>query len=128
MPILGEVGKDLSVLPYIDKDTIDELEPQSCMNFDLRKMGLVVNGKDWYTETVQPNRTISTVQQGNKLGKLSIYILTWLMAFGLNVEHIRGFFDQATEKQITFIWCRYGRLIIPAGYLISGDTVFFGAG
>ena len=52
MPICGEVGKHLSILPFIDKDTIDELEPQSYIDLGLRKMGLVVDGKDWYAETV----------------------------------------------------------------------------
>ena len=126
IPIFGEVGRHLSILPFIDKDTIDELQPQSYIYLGLRKMGLVVDGKDWYAETVRQNRTISTVQQGNKLGKSSIRILTWSMAFGLNVEHTKGFFARATEKHINFIWCRYGRLIIPVGYLISGDKGFFG--
>mmetsp|Transcript_3030 Transcript_3030/g.3354 ORF Transcript_3030/g.3354 Transcript_3030/m.3354 type:complete len:153 (-) Transcript_3030:239-697(-) len=126
MPIFGEVGEHLSILPFIDKETIDEHEPQSYINLELRKIGLVVDGKDWYTETVLQNRTISTVQQGNKLGKSSIRILTWSMAFGLNVEHTKGFFARATEKHINLIWCKYGRLLVPVGYIISGDKGFFG--
>jgi len=126
MPIFGEVGEHLSILPFIDKETIDELEPQSYIDLELRKIGLVVDGKDWYAETVRQNRTISTVQQGNKLGKSSIRILTWSMAFGLNVEHTKGFFARATEKHINLIWCKYGRLLVPVGYIISGDKGFFG--
>ena len=92
----------------------------------LRSIALVVDGKDFHAQTVRNNRTISTVQQGNKLKEASIRILTWSLPFGLNVEHTNGFFARATEKNINFVWCRYGRLIIPVGYIVSGDKGFFG--
>ena len=126
MPIFGEVGEHLGILPFIDKEIINELELQSYIDLELRKIGLVVVLKDWYAETVQQNRTISTVQQGSKLGKSLIHILTWSMAFGLNVEHTKGFFARATEKHINLIWCKYGRLLVPVGYIISSDKGFFG--
>ena len=92
MPIFGEVGKHLSILPFVDKETIDELEPQSYIDLGLRSIALVVDGKDFHAQTVRNNRTISTVQQGNKLKAASIRILTWSLPFGLNVEHTNEFF------------------------------------
>ena len=38
----------------------------------------------------------------------------------------QSFFIQATEKHINLIWYKHGRLIIPVGYIVSGDKGFFG--
>ena len=127
MPIFGEVGKHLSILPFVDKITIDELKTQSYIDLGLRLIALVVDGKDFNTQTVQNNcSTISTVKQGNKLKEEYIHILTWSLPSELNVEHTNGFFAQTAEKNINFVWCRYGRLIIPIGYVVSGNKVLYG--
>mmetsp|Transcript_40972 Transcript_40972/g.46248 ORF Transcript_40972/g.46248 Transcript_40972/m.46248 type:complete len:144 (+) Transcript_40972:289-720(+) len=101
MPIFGEVGMHLRILPFIDKETIDELKPQSYIDLSLQKIALVVDGKDFHAQTVRNNRTISTVQQGNKLKEASIRILTWSLPFGLNVEHTKGFFLELPRRILT---------------------------
>ena len=68
MPIYGDVGEHLSILPFINKETFNEK----------------------------------------------------------NIEHTKGFFARATEKHISLIWCKYGCLLVPVGYNISGDKGFFG--
>ena len=45
MTIFGEVGEHLSILPFIDKEKIDELEPQSYIDLELHQISLVVDGK-----------------------------------------------------------------------------------
>ena len=127
LPEWGPLGKDLSILPFIDADLIDEMEPQSYIDLDLRKVGAILDGKDFYSDTVRGNRTISTVQQRNKLGKSSIRILTWSLPCGLNFEHTDTFFARPTEKKLNFIWGSNGRLKnIPADYLIMADKGFDG--
>ena len=64
LPEWGILGKHLSILPFVDAELIDELEPQSYIDLDLRKVGAILDGKDW-SDTVGDDRTISTVQQGN---------------------------------------------------------------
>ena len=43
--MFGEVREHLSILPFIDKETIDELEPQSYIDLELHQISLVVDGK-----------------------------------------------------------------------------------
>ena len=59
VPEWGDLGEDLSILPFITADVIDELEPQSYIDLDLRKVGAIIDGKDFYTETVRKDRVIS---------------------------------------------------------------------
>jgi len=125
VPEWGDLGEDLSILPFITADVIDELEPQSYIDLDLRKVGAIIDGKDFYTETVRKDRVISVAQQGNKLHKSSFRILTWSLPCGLSFEHTDAFLARASEKQLNRLWCSNGRLKnIPPGYLIMGDKGF----
>ena len=127
LPEWGMLGRHLSILPYIDAQLIDDLEPQSYVDLDLRKVGAILDGKDFYCDTVRDDRTISTAQQGNKLGKSSIRILTWSLPCGLNTEHTDSFFARPTEKRLNYIWASNGRLKnIPVGYLVMADKGFDG--
>lgn len=121
----GRIQKH-SILPFITSKLIDDLEPQSYKDLGLKKVGAIIDGKDFYTDTVRSDRSISTAQQGNKLNSSSIRILTWSLACGLNFEHADGIFARATEKNINEIWGKYGRLKnIPIGYVVLGDKGFY---
>ena len=49
----GEVGHMYSLLPYIDAAYLDEVEPHSYKEVGLRKVGAIIDGKDFHTETVR---------------------------------------------------------------------------
>ena len=126
MPQFGEVDRSLSILPNITSNLIDDLEPQSYIDLGLKMVGGVIDGKGWFTNTIQSNQNLATVQQGNKLHHSSIRILTWLLPCGLNFEHTNGFFARVTEKRLNNIWGKFGRLkYISVGYIIMGDKGFY---
>ena len=50
LPEWGTLGRHLSILPCIDAQLIDKLEPQSYVDLDLRKVGAILDGKDFYSE------------------------------------------------------------------------------
>ena len=53
LPEWGEVGEQFSILPFIDKDFLDDTEPQSYIDLGLKKAGAIIDGKDFYTDTVR---------------------------------------------------------------------------
>ena len=65
-PIWGEVGEDSSVLPFIDEEFLVETEPESYIKLDLRKVGAIIDGKDWLSETVWKDRSVNVAQQSSK--------------------------------------------------------------
>ena len=123
LPIFGEVGQHLSILPFINARLIDDLEPESYVELGLRKVAANIDGKDWYTDTVRKDRSVSTVQQENILGKSSIRLLTWSLPCGLNFEHTCGVFARATEKHLVHLW---GKKNVPIGNIVFGDKGFDG--
>jgi len=58
LPEWGILGRQLSVLPHITAELIDDLEPQSYIDLGLRKVGAILDGKDFYTETEEVPATI----------------------------------------------------------------------
>ena len=62
LPQFGVVGRSLSILPNITSNLIDELESQSYVDLGLKKVGGVIDGKDWFTDTIRSDQHISTVQ------------------------------------------------------------------
>ena len=40
-----------SILPFVDEETVDQLDPRTHINLGLRKVAAVLDGKDFLTET-----------------------------------------------------------------------------
>jgi hypothetical protein len=125
-PEWGEVGDQMSILPWITADFIDDMEPEKYQKANLRKVGSVVDGKDFGAETVRKNAIITVAQRSSKIEASAFRILTWSLACGLIHERTKGFLSKGSEKAINRLWGAHGRLIIPAGYLLMGDKGFEG--
>jgi len=125
MPLLGECGDMMSsFLPYLDEAALDALEPQSYIDMDLRKIGLIVDGKDFLTETVRSDRVLNCALASNKMHHSCFRVLTWSLPCGAVVERTPAFFARASEKALMNTWGNLGQLKLPAGYLILGDKGF----
>ena len=125
MPVLGERGDMMSnLLPFIDAEVIDALEPYTYKELDLRKIGAVVDGKDFPAETVRTDRFVNCGQHSNKVHSSAFRILTWSLPIGTVIERTPAFLARGSEKGIMAWWGLHGRLRIPLGYLILGDKGF----
>jgi len=108
IPEWGELGRHFSVLPFITAELIDELEPEAYIKLGLKRIGAIIDGKDFYTETVRKNQT-------------------WSLPCGLNFEHTAAFLARVSEKKLNKLWCSHGRLKnVPPGYSVMGDKGFEG--
>lgn len=126
-PEWGEVGDQMSVLPWITAEFIDEMEPEKYQKAKLRKAGSVIDGKDFGAETVRKNAVVGASQNSSKIDASAFRLLTWSMTYGLIFERTRGFLAKTSEKALNKLWGAHGRLQnIPAGYLIMGDKGFDG--
>ena len=68
---------ECDITSNITSNLIDELKPQSYIDLGLRKVGVIIDCKDWFTDKIRSNQNIFNVQQGNKLHHSSIRIFTW---------------------------------------------------
>ena len=93
---------------------------------NLRKVGLVVDGKDFLTETVRSDRVLNCALASNKMHHSAFRVLTWSLPCGAVVERTAAFFARASEKALMNTWGSAGRLKLPAGYLVLGDKGFDG--
>ena len=125
MPLWNEIGLILGILPFIDGWMIDELEPEKYVNLGLRKVGAVLDGKDYLTETARINRTVSVGQQSNKSHHAAFRNLTWSLPMGLVFEFTCPFLGRASEKSLVKLWGKHGRLTnVPKGYAVLLDKGF----
>jgi hypothetical protein len=117
MPKWNEIGLMLGILPFIDGRMIDELEPEKYVKLGLRKVGAVLDGKDYLAETARSNRTVSVGQQSNKSHHAAFRNLTWSLPMGLVFEFTSPFLGRASEKSLVKLWGKHGRLTNrPKGY------------
>jgi hypothetical protein len=125
MPKWNEIGLMLGILPFIDGRMIDELEPEKCVKLGLRKVGAVLDGKDYLAETARSNRTVSVGQQSNKSHHAAFRNLTWSLPMGLVFEFTSPFLGRASEKSLVKLWGKHGRLTnLPKGYAVLLDKGF----
>lgn len=125
MPLLGERGDMMSsLLVFMDEKSFDDLEPESYLDINLRKVCDVVDGKDFLTETVRNDRVLNCAQASNKMHHSAFRVLTWSLPCGAVIERSPAFLARASEKAIMNIWGNLGRLKFPNGYLILGDKGF----
>ena len=125
VPKWGRVGRHLSILPFIDAFTIDEMESEKFVSLDLRKVAYLKDGKDFLCDTSPVDRVINNAQQSTKIHHSAVRILTWGLPCGLSYEHTDGFLGRVGGKWMVELWTKYGRLILPVGYLGIGDKGFF---
>jgi len=126
LPEWGRIGRYLSILPFIDAETIEELESEKFVKLGLHKIAYLIDGKDFPCHTVRIDRIVNCAQQSTKLGSSAIRIITWGLPCGLTYEHTDGFLGRAGEKALVQLWASNGRLKIPAGFLGLGDKGFKG--
>jgi len=125
VPVWGEVGRHLSILPGLTSAVMDELVPQSYIDLGLEDVGAILDGKDWYTETVRKDRAVAQASHGNKLKHSSFRVMTWSLLCGINFEHTHAFLARASEKKLVQLWGRYGKLKnIPACKQVLADKGF----
>ena len=126
VPLWGQVGEFLSLLPFIDAELIDKLETEKFAKLQLKKAAYLVDGKDFMSVTSRKDRVINCAQQSSKVHHSAVRIITWGLACGLSFEHTKGFLSRATEKNLIQLWAKFGCLVLPPGYIGVGDKVFFG--
>jgi hypothetical protein len=121
----GRAGVALSILPFIDAELIDELEPEKYVKLNLRDVGSVLDGKDYLTETARSDRVNNVSQQSNKMSHSAFRNLTWSLPMGMVFEYTAPFLARASEKSLVHLWGANGRLKnIPKGYAILLDKGF----
>ena len=125
VPKWGRLGRHLSILPFIDAFTIDEMESEKFVALDLRKVAYLKDGKDFLSDTSRTDRVLNNAQQSSKVHHSAVRILTWGLPCGLSYEHTDGFLGRVGEKLLVELWTKYSRLILSIGYLGIGDKVFF---
>jgi len=127
MHLLGECGDMLSsFLPFMDESSFEALEPESYIDMDLRKIGALVDGKDFLSETVRSDRVLNCALASNKMHHSAFRLLTWSLPCGAVIARTPALFGRASEKAIMSTWGKLGMLKFPAGYLILGDKGFDG--
>jgi len=100
MPVLGERGDMMSnLLPFIDAEVIDALEPYTYKELDLRKIGAVVDGNLFPAETVRTDCLVNCGQYSNKVHSSAFCILTWSLPIGTVTERTSAFLARASEKE-----------------------------
>ena len=87
LPMLGERGDMMSeFLEFLDEDAINALEPESYKILGLKKIALVIDGKDYDTETIRQDRVLNCNQASNKTHGSAFRNLTWSLPCGAAVE------------------------------------------
>ena len=105
MPLLGERGDMMSsFLTLMDEESYEELEPKSYKEVDLRKVGALVDGKDFLTETVRVDRVLNCALARNKMHASAFRLLTWSLPCGAVLERTPAFLGRASEKSLMNIW------------------------
>lgn len=61
------MGCYLSILPFIDEEFLNEMEPEPCIKLGLHKVGAVIDGKDFISETAPKNCAIGILLHSNEL-------------------------------------------------------------
>ena len=72
VPKWGRFGHHLSVLPFIDETTIDEMKPEKFVQLNFDKVAYLIDGKDFKTETVRIDRVVNCGQQSSNHGQKCI--------------------------------------------------------
>lgn len=126
IPEWGRIGRYLSVLPFMDEETILAMQSEKLVKLGLDKVAYLIDGKDFPSDTVRVDRVVNSAQQSTKIGKAAIRIISWGLACGLTFEHTDGFLGRAGKKALVRLWASNGRLKIPPGFLGLGDKGFKG--
>lgn len=112
------------MLHFMDESAFDVLEPEACKVIGLRKVAVLVDSKDFLTETVRSDQVLNTAQASNKMRVSAFRLLTWSLLCRAVVERIIVFHAQPSEKAIMGLWGELDRLNFPLNYLILGDKGF----
>ena len=84
-PLWGDVGRYLSILPFIDANFLLNTEPKSYKDLGLKQVGAIIDGKDFLTETSRKHRVARLGQQSNKTSHSSFRVITFRK--GLNDDY-----------------------------------------
>jgi hypothetical protein len=119
MPKYGKIGLMLGILPFIDKDLVEALDPEKYISLQFLQICSVFYGTDWAGKTAHKDWTTSVGSQLNKTGGSAFRAVSWSLPMGLVFEFTTPFLGQASKKRLVKLWRKHGRLKnLPRGQAV----------
>jgi hypothetical protein len=122
-PRWGRIGRILSHLDIDDGYLAAEM-PAEYLSQGLGKVGALVDGKDFMTETVRSNAAFTRACWSDKVQCSAARCITWTTPSGLCFEHTPLYAARATETSLVKLWSATLSKI-PLGRVVLADRGFY---